>query len=159
GLALGRALERRGERSADLWFYAFGGMPGILEAQAQVVGACAADGDALGHGRNLLEVGVPDPGDILAISGAVVEQHGQMVALAVVCQSAQYLVDARRILGEQQVYGAPFDADALGTTELRREAVHCLDHGGQWRAHDGADSGSDERVVDVIEAGQRDARL
>ena len=57
------------------------------------------------RGREQLPVGVPDPGDVAAVGGAVVE-HAEQVELAVLeRERAQHLVGAGRVLDQQDRRG------------------------------------------------------
>ena len=118
-----------------------------------------------------LEVGVPDPGDVAAVGDLVVEHAEQVVLAGLERERAQHLVGAGRVLDEQDAQlarrraepsPAPLRAgEGSSVTVSARPNAARVPCSPATMLASGTSSarrerGGGERVVDVVEAGQRE---
>ena len=129
----------------------------VLQAQRELRRAGAAAGRTAHTRCEDLEVGVPDPGDVLPVRGAVVEDAQQVVLAGVQGQRPQDLVGARRVLHEQERQLAVAEEQRLRPAERRLDLLQAGRDVRQRGAEGQREAGRGERVVDVVETGQRDA--
>ncbi len=132
--------------------------PGVLQAQRQLGGARAgACRTAYAPGEQL-EVGVPDPGDVVPVGDVVVEHAEQIVLAWLQGERAQHLVGARRVLDEQDLRLASIDGDGLRSSKRRSGALQPRDDVGQRDLQRDCERSCGEGVVDVVQTGQRQPR-
>src|SRR3972149_905267 len=86
---------------------------GVLEAEGHVPGARTRDGERAGLAGEQLEIDVPGPGEIAAVGDVVVEEQGNILRLPVGGGGAEDLVEAGRVLGEDDVDAAAGDREPL----------------------------------------------
>ena len=105
--------------------------------------------------RDELPVDVPDPRDVAAVGDAVVEREQQRgVAVG---QDAQHLVGAGGVLDQQQHELGARRRAAAGSGRTRRGSARARRRSTVERlAEDERERGRGERVLDVVEAGQRE---
>ena len=97
--------------------------------------------------------------DVATVRGAVVE-HAEQVELTVLQgERAEHLVGAGRVLDQQQGGGAPVQVERLGAAERGRDRLQAGDDVVERDAEGQRQRGRAERVVDVVEAGQRELDL
>ena len=117
-----------------------------------------------------LEVGVPDPGDVAAVGDVVVEHPEQVVLAGLERERAQHLVRAGRVLDEQDPQLARLGHAGVAASRERSVTVSARPKAAPRARRPGRDRlerhlqrarerGGGERVVDVVEAGQRQRDL
>ena len=148
-----RRVERRLQRLDDVQARGVGAR--VLHPQRELGGARAGAGHAPDGAHEQLPVGVPDPRHVAPVRRAVVEDAEQLELPVLERQRAQDLVGARGVLDEQDRHRPAPDVDGLGAAEGGRHGLQPGDDGGQRGAEGQAERGRAERVVDVVEAGQR----
>ena len=103
-----------------------------------------------------LEVGVPDPGHVAAVGDVVVQREPEVERALLERQRAQHLVRAGGVLDEQDRDVAPVDRDRLhaaeGAAEALQRRLDVVEAGAQLEAV----RRGGERVVDVVEPGERE---
>ena len=132
--------------------------PAVAEAQRKLRGATAARDERLEPGQQRLEVDVPDPRHVAPVGDLVVERGDEHALRAAVDERANRLVRAGRVLDQEQKDPLVADLDPLEPPERGGEA---REPGGDLveRRTDGArECRCRERVVDVVEAREREAR-
>ena len=90
---------------------------GVLEPQRHLLGARARRTRRAAPGREHLEVGVPDPGDVAPVGDPVVQRDPEVELAVLEHQRAQHLVGARRVLHEQDRQLAPAHRESLHAPE------------------------------------------
>ena len=128
----------------------------MFEAQGHVVRPDAADHQASDVTGQHLEVYVPQPGDVPAIRGEIVDRN-QHHAGRRPCgphHGAQHLIKAGRILGQQQDGLAPICADPFGAAKRGRKCFYPARHRLQGHAQLQTARRGRQDVVNVIDAGQ-----
>ena len=151
-------LQRPGERGRDLGDHrdALDRDAGVLQSQRQFCGPRSRAGgvtDARGEG---LEVGVPDPRHVAAVGDLVVEDAEHVVRAVLRAEQPQHLVGAGRVLDQQDRQLASAERDALAAPEDRAVAARPAAIVAGAIAKRARQRGGGERVVDVVETGQRD---
>ena len=144
------ALERRLDDDARLVEAA------VLEAERELGRALAGGDDRLEPVEQRLEVDVPDPRHVTAVGDRVVQRDDGDARRAAVDERAHDLVRAGRILDQEEQELLAVDRDALEPAERGAEA---REPGGdlvERRAERLRECRGAERVVDVVEAGQRE---
>ena len=124
-------------------------------ADAELGGAVAGGDQRLEPGQERLEVDVPDPGDILAVGGRVVQGEQQERGRAALLERPHDLVGTGRILDQQQQDRLVSGRDPLEPPEGRAEAREALADLVQRRTERLCERGCADRVVDVVEARER----
>ena len=95
--------------------------PRVLHPQRQLGRARARAGHRRTCGGEHLPVGVPDPGDVAAVGGAVVEHAEDVELAALERERPQDLVGARGVLDQQDRGRAAAELDRLRAPERRRD--------------------------------------
>ena len=127
----------------------------VLHPQRELGRARAGAGHALDVRRERLPVGVPHPRDVAAVGDAVVEHPEEVELAALERERAQDLVGARRVLDQQDRGRAAVELDRLRAPEGGLDRAEPGGDGRQLDAQRQAQGGGPERVVDVVEPGQR----
>ena len=102
-----------------------------------------------------LEVDVPDPRDVPAVGDRVVQRDDGDPRRATVDERAHSLVRAGRVLDQQEQQSLAVDRDPLEAPERGAEAGEAVDDLIGRRAERPRERRRAERVVDVVEAGER----
>ncbi len=139
----------------------------VLQPQRELGGARAAAGGAAHAPGEQLEVGVPDPGDVAPVGDLVVEHAEQVVLAGLERERAQHLVGAGGVLHEQDpqlAAPAGVGRSRAGRRSRRGRTRRCVacspaTISRQVDLERGRERGGGERVVDVVEAGQRERDL
>ena len=131
----------------------------VFEPHGHVLSAGAGADDRADAAFELLEVDVPEPGDVRAVREEVVDGDEER-ALAVVGEDrAEHLAEADRVLDQRQEELALLDRDALQSPEGGGEALQPGLDCREIQAERDADGRGRERVVDVVEARQAEGGL
>jgi hypothetical protein len=132
---------------------------GVLHPHRQLGRPRAAAGHRAQPRGQQLEVGVPDPRDVVAVGGAIVEQADDVELAALEGQGAQDLVGAGRVLDQQEDQVAVAGADDLRTPERRRHVLEARHDVAERHVEGDPQCSGAERVVDVVEAGEGEGDL
>ena len=103
-----------------------------------------------------LPVGVPHPGDVAAVGDAVVEDAEDVELAPSSVERAQHLVGAGGVLDQQDRGRAAAEVDRLRAPERGRDRGQAGGDVGQRDVEREAQRGRAERVVDVVEARERE---
>ena len=131
------------------------GTPAYFRRSGELGGARAGAGDAPDAPGEQLEVGVPHPRDVAPVGGPVVEDRQQVELAGLERERAQDLVRAGRVLDQQDRELDVADREPLGATERGLHVAQAGDDRVERDAEREAQRGGAERVVDVVEARQR----
>ena len=102
----------------------FGGNARILQAHLHVVAAdTPGEHDAALLARKFLEVDVPQPRDVAAVSLFVVDEESDRLRRSVLLDDLEVLVEARGVLREVEQDASPLDRITLQTAVLRIEGL------------------------------------
>ena len=133
----------------------------VLHPQRQLGGPRPDAGHVAHVAGEQLPVGVPDPRDVAAVGDAVVEDAEQVerpVRLGLERERAQDLVGAGRVLDQQQRRRPARQHERLRAAERRLDGLDTGRDRLEPHVQRVAQRGGRERVVDVVEAGERAAR-
>ena len=132
------------------------GRPPYAKRSASSAARVARRDERLERGDERLEVDVPDPRDVAAVGDLVVERDHGDARRSAVDERAHDLVGAGRVLDQQHQQAAVADRDPLEAAEGGREAAQAGGDLGERQAERERERRGAERVVDVVEAGQRE---
>ena len=132
------------------------GTPAYFSRSASSAARVPAARHAAHARREHLEVGVPDPGDVAAVGGAVVEDAEQVELAGLERERAQDLVGAGRVLDEQERQLAAAEVSVSARPNAGATASRPGDDVVERGAERSASAAAAERVVDVVEAGERE---
>ena len=135
--------------------------PRVLESCGHVGGAVAGDDHALelsAHVGEALKGGVVDPGDVGAVSPAVVETDHQNKALRNGLQKFQHLVAACRVFDEHHLGPALAEGEVLHAPEAALEVGQGGDGGLDGDAHLGRGRDGAHGVINIIQRREVDLR-
>ena len=162
GAAASRLVEGARDRVADVDQLRVNAC--VLETDGHLRCARARAGDVADSARQKLEVGVPDPGDVTAVGDAVVQGDPEVEAprvqpIGLEPEGAQDLVRAGGVLDQEDGDRGGADGDGLDAPEGGFHALQACDGSARLDAKVQRGRQRRERVVDVVEAGEREVQV